>query len=357
MIHGHGGNIYHLAQKLGCSPFDITDMSSNVNPLGPPPGLTDFLKENIGSILALPESDAHKAVKAFANRHNIDPTSVLAANGTTQFIYTIPKALETQNALIVGPTYSDYADACAMHKVAYRYSFTDESRNFEPDMETLEKDIFAADTVFICNPNNPTGVLMSSDKIESLCRTFPQKFFIIDESYLPFVRHAKSHSILAKGIENAVVLNSMSKIFRVPGLRIGFISAHNRVIEKLAKYALPWSVNSIAQMAVIYLMTQNTEIDAFIQKTRTFLENERKAFATRLELSQHIKLFHSETSFILAKLSDHTADDVCGALAAEGILIRNCSNFAGLSEQYIRVSLKTSEINRMLADKLSHFCL
>ncbi|HAO23079.1 MAG TPA: histidinol phosphate aminotransferase, partial [Desulfobacteraceae bacterium] len=170
MICGHGGNIYELARRLKCQPFDIIDMSSNVNPSGPPPGLTEFLKENISAMIALPEADAGKAVFAFAHRYGIDPKCVLAGNGTTQFIYAIPKAIGTKNALIVAPTYSDYADACAMHDIAYTYYLTQASQNFVPDLTQIQKDMQAADTIFICNPNNPTGVLIPSDQLESLCR-------------------------------------------------------------------------------------------------------------------------------------------------------------------------------------------
>jgi threonine-phosphate decarboxylase len=353
VICGHGGNIYELAQRLGCLPSDIIDMSSNVNPLGPPPGVTEFLKENISAMIALPEADAGKAVCAFANCYGIDPKYVLAGNGTTQFIYAIPKAIDTKKALIVGPTYSDYADACAMHDIAYTYSLTQASQNFMPDLTQIEKDMQAADTVFICHPNNPTGVMIPSDQLESLCRAFPEKTFIIDESYLPFVRNGEKHSFITRSIENVIVLNSMSKIFRVPGLRIGFVAAHETVIAKLVRYALPWSVNSLAQAAVIWLMTNRTKIDAFIEKTRAFLEVERKAFAQRLSSSRHLRLFPSETSFILAELSaPYSASEVCDALSNKGILIRNCSNFKGLSEEFIRVSLKTSEINCIIAERL-----
>ena len=353
MICGHGGNIYELARRLKCQPFDIIDMSSNVNPSGPPPGLTEFLKENISAMIALPEADAGKAVFAFAHRYGIDPKCVLAGNGTTQFIYAIPKAIGTKNALIVAPTYSDYADACAMHDIAYTYYLTQASQNFVPDLTQIQKDMQAADTIFICNPNNPTGVLIPSDQLESLCRAFPKKTFIIDESYLPFVTDAEKHSFIARRIENVIVLNSMSKIFRVPGLRIGFVAAHEAIISKLMRYALPWSVNSLAQAAVIWLMTNRTEIDAFIENTRAFLEVERNAFADRQSASRHLRLFPSETSFILAELSaPYKASEICESLADGGILIRNCANFTGLSEKFIRVSLKTSEINCMIAERL-----
>ncbi|MGD8445872.1 MAG: aminotransferase class I/II-fold pyridoxal phosphate-dependent enzyme, partial [Desulfobacterales bacterium] len=187
MLNGHGGNIYNIAHRLGCLPSDIIDMSSNVNPLGPPPGLLKFLKDNLNIITALPEVDSTLLVHSFANRYGIDPSTVLAGNGSTQFIYSIPPALGTNSALILGPTYADYADACRLHNIHFEYFITQEPQSFKPDMDMIKEQVNGFDTVFICNPNNPTGTLCTGAEIESLCRAHPNTFFVIDESYLPFV--------------------------------------------------------------------------------------------------------------------------------------------------------------------------
>lgn len=352
MIKGHGGNIYALAQRLGCLPSDIIDMSSNVNPLGPPPGLLAFLTENIGSVIALPEADAREAVAAFAKRHHIGPEHILAGNGTTEFIYALPRALETRYACILAPTYSDYADACHIHRVPCEYLIADESQDFQHDMDRIRKQIKAADTVFICNPDNPTGLLIPSDDLKFLCKTHPHIRFVIDESYLPFVGNAEAETMLNSGLSNVMILNSMSKIFRIPGLRIGFLIAAEPLIEKFRRYSLPWNVNSLAQAAVIYLMNQESETESFIAASRTFLETERSRFAQRLVSASGLRLFPSQTSFILIRLLDRRADEVCDYLSQDKILIRNCANFKGLSDRFIRISLKTQEINDMLAEKM-----
>ncbi len=353
MINGHGGNIYDMAQQLGCAPSEITDMSSNVNPLGPPPGLTAFLKENMNAIAALPEVDAKNAVYAFARRYDIDPHLVLAGNGTTQFIYTIPLALESRKACILGPTYSDYADACVMHNVSHEFLIAGESLGFKPDISRIQKDMEGSDTVFICNPNNPTGVLIPADELEQLCGSHPGTYFVIDESYLPFVNSGDEQSMMGRGLPNVIILNSMSKIFRVPGLRIGFLVSPENMIERFMRYVLPWSVNSLAQVAVSYLMGQKAETDAFIEKTRVFLKAERSRFEETLINASGIKFFPSTTSFMLARLSgNHTAHEVLSNLSHDRILIRDCSNFRGLSDRFIRISLKTRDINTVLAEKL-----
>ncbi|AOY57351.1 MULTISPECIES: threonine-phosphate decarboxylase CobD [Desulfococcus] len=353
MINGHGGNIYQLATELGCRPSDIADMSSNVNPFGPPPGLTDHLRERLQVITALPEAAAESAVRAFAARFGIQSARVVPGNGTTQLIHTLPLALKSRRVMIAAPTYADYADACRMHEVSFGHVVADASRRFAPDMGALSDAARRADTMFICNPNNPTGSLIPGDEIVDLCRRHPAVRFVIDESYLPFATGGEAHSLIRSDLPNVMVLHSMSKIFRVPGLRIGFLAAPPDVAESMKRYYLPWSVNSLAHLAVTYLMARRDEIDPFIEKSRQLLDRERREMTDRLGRHRNIEVFPSCTSFLLARLSEgRTAEAVCSALARERILIRNCGNFEGLSERFIRISLKTPEINRLLVEKL-----
>jgi threonine-phosphate decarboxylase len=100
-------------------------------------------------------------------------------------------------------------------------------------------------------------------------------------------------------------------------------------------------------------MKHKKQTDAFIKKTVKFIEIERIKMVEAFADTTGLKLFPSMTSFMLGRLYDNkTAEDICAALAKARILIRNCSNFAGLSNEFIRISLKTSGINRMLAQKL-----
>ena len=353
MLSGHGGNIYEMARRLGCAPSELSDMSNNINPLGPPPGMMAFLKDNIEATTHLPEVDNKEIIKKFSKRFAIDPDCLLTGNGTTQFIYMIPRVLETKRALILGPTYADYADACSMHNVGPIIFVTEASDNFQPDISQLTKTIAGIDTVFICNPNNPTGALIPREELQWLCRSYPDTAFIVDESYLPFVNNNEEESMINSGLANVIVLISISKICKIPGLRIGFMTACAETINKFRRYLLPWTVNSLAQAAVRYLTSQETNVTEFINKTKLFFESQRKTFYEKFEHIPEIKLLPGTTPFVLIKLPDFlSAGSVCAQLARDKILVRNCSNFHGLSDQFIRISLKTREENRTLAEKL-----
>jgi threonine-phosphate decarboxylase len=354
VITGHGGNIYEAAVRLGCDPTDIVDMSSNLNPLGPPEGLVDHLKNRMDAIISLPEVNSLKITGLLAERYGIPAENVLAGNGTTQLIYAIPRALGTRNALVVGPSYADYKDACALNGASCSHVLTREADGFRPDMTAVKEAVSGSDTVFICNPNNPTGVLWDDGDLESLCRSFPETVFIVDESYLPFAGDSTAKSAVRFRLPNVMVLNSMSKVFRIPGLRVGFVLAPVALIYRLESFILPWSVNALAQEAVTWILGHRTEIDRFLETTWEMVTREKERFIASLSGNPNIVCYPGATYFVLARLTGtFKAPDLCEDLLRQRILIRNCANFIGLDDTYVRFSLKDPETNMRLSERIN----
>lgn len=353
MIQGHGGNIYALARELGCRPEDITDVSSNINPLGPPPGLLAHLKEHISAVCALPEVDSHTISTRMAALLGVPESGVLAGAGTTQFIYTLFPALGSRRVLIVGPTYADYADACRMHRLTPEYFLTTARENFQVDLDLLDGTVGDFDTVVICNPNNPTGRLIAGKDLVYLCRRHPRTHFVIDESYLAFAAAGNSETVAGCGLDNVSVLHSLSKIYRLPGLRIGFLVASEKTIDRFKPLMTPWRLNSLAGKAVEFLWDHRSEVDAFVNETRLYLQKEGALFSERLMAARGLTLFPSHTSYFLMALpTGRNAVQVCSRFARAGILIRNCSNFTGLDDTFIRIALNLPDINAQVADIL-----
>ena len=352
MIQGHGGNIAALAAELGCRPDEITDMSSNINPLGSVPGLIDHLRERMDRIRFLPEVDGRQAIQAIARLLGVAEDRILAGGGTTQFIYTACAALETRRALIVGPTYADYTDGCRVHGIEPEFFLAEAASGFVPDLQRLEAALAGCDTVFLCNPNNPTGQLIPHHALLRLCQNHPQVRFIIDESYLPFAPPDQNTSLSNCRLDNVVVLWSVSKIFGMPGLRAGFLVANAPVVDRFRRYMQPWCVNSLAQEAVCFLGANQAAVEDFIVQTRNYLAVEGTLFRQRLE-TDRLRLYPSATSYFLIGLpADRTATGVCRALAQQRFLIRNCANFHGLDEGYIRIALKDAATNQAVAGHL-----
>ncbi len=351
MIRGHGGNVLELARRLGCDPADICDMSSNVNPLGPMPELLAHLHRRFEVIQALPEVDAATMTAAFADASGLAPEGVLAGNGSTELIYLLPRILAPPRAVVVGPTYADYADACRLAGVPVQQVTADDAGAFQPPLDRLQEALQSGDLVFVCNPNNPTGVLLAPDILIDLVSSRPDCVFMVDESYLSFA--GEGLSIAPRAPENTLVLSSMSKVHRIPGLRIGFLSGTPSLIDRLAAHRPPWSVNALAQEAVTFLSANPAAVAQFLKETRSFLETEKQRLEERLQGCQGLRILPSRTSFVLLQLAPPaTAAEVCLALARERILVRDCSNFIGLDARFIRISLKDGDANRRVAECL-----
>ena len=353
MKGGHGGNTSALAQKLGCEPLEILDFSSNINPMGTMPDIIPHLAASLQTIVSLPEVDNHTLIRQFSTYHGIPADCTLAGSGTTEFIYALPRAVAMKTPLIVAPTYADYADGCTSSGIMPEWMFATADTDFRLDMAALEKQLQGHDAVFLCNPNNPTGHLVEGRELHAFCKKHSNVNFIVDESYLPFAPSPKKHSLLQTGLPNVIVLHSYSKIFGIPGLRTGFIVADPGLIQRLSTYQLPWGVNTLAQKAAAFLLEHKKEAENFARKTVEYLESEREELVARLAAIPGLTCYPSATSFVLIRLPRGiTASSVCDKLEKERLLIRNCSNFKGLDDRFIRIALKLPQANQQIANAL-----
>ncbi len=353
MIIGHGGNIPEAAAKSGLNVEQITDMSSNTNPLGPMPGMVAHLKNAMDVVTGLPEADAHAVVQAFAGLTGLDPSKILAAGGTTQLIYSIPRLFPQGRALILGPTYADYADACAMNGVNFTFAFPDSGRNFAHDLNRIAGIAADYDLVFLCNPNNPTGDAYAPDTLQWLVRKCPATVFVLDESYMPFAPESASLTMAGTRLPNVLVLSSFSKIYKVPGLRIGFAIAPKGLKERMEIFQMPWSVGSLAQEAVLFAAGNKDAALGYIEKTADYVACERKSMEEKIKGAAGITIYPGVTPFVLFRLPPGCRSDrVWEGMLGNGLLVRDCGNFHGLGPRFVRVSLRDRKTNTSAAELL-----
>ena len=339
MIGGHGGNIFALARRLGCAPEDILDLSSNVNPLGPPPGLREHLAERLDAIAVLPEVDSRDIVERYAARLGLPAERMAAGNGTTQFIYSIPSTLKTRRALIVGPTYSDYADSCRLQGVAPGFLLGSDADGFRADPQRLSDAAAGADTVFVCNPNNPTGATHPGRGPAAGLRRPPARA-LRRRRVLPAVRgrrgpaeprrlRARERARPALDLQD---LPHPGPAHRLSRRRPG----RDRAVQERA-LALERQRPRPGGGA-LHLRIRRRPSTRSRPKPADHLDRERRDLQERLAASPACIPYPSTVSFMLARLPDGlSAAAAWSRLAAERILIRDCSNFVGLSERFIRI--------------------
>jgi threonine-phosphate decarboxylase len=348
----HGGNLKELSASTGKDISDLKDFSSNINPLGPPEGLLEYLNQNIKELILLPEYDSAAAKSFISELTGTDRKRIVPGSGTTEFIHRLPETLKPENVLIAGPTYSDYEKACAIRNIGTEYIFLDKEKGFTGNWDLLEKKVKNFQMVFICNPNNPTGSLTDKNLLIDLIKKNRKTFFVIDETYLPFEKEFYKTTLAHEDLDNLYVLLSFSKIFTLPGLRLGFLILPSSSDPKI--YDLPWKVNAVASGVCSYLKENIEMTKKFLKKTWGFIENEKEFFLSDLSLRKHLDFINENNIYTLAKLkkSEKNSNKIFEALLEKGIVIRDCSNIIGLGSDYIRFSFKTHEDNILLKKEL-----
>jgi threonine-phosphate decarboxylase len=354
MLYGHGGDIYRLASSLGISPKDIKDFSSNVSPLPMPDGLRQRLIASLEEIRALPEVDSFTLREALARRYGLSSQNFLIGSGTTEWIYSLPRVSGAQRALIPLPTYADYADAArgAGYDVETLGPWPDGGQGANLDiLNAITNKAGQGDIVFICNPNNPTGRFIPTDILMDAIRATQDAIWVIDESYAPFIGEDQKTSLISSNPpSNLLILRSFSKIYGIPGLRLGYTFGAPYLIEKLASISKPWAVNRLAQVAGEYLV----EMPSYEEDVREYCKAEKRRFLSRIETeAPFLKPMEGSTHFILFKvMRPWRVSRVVEALKGKRVLVRDCGNFMGLSEEYLRISLRSREDNDLLISLL-----
>ncbi len=354
MLFGHGGDVYSLAERLGIEPGEVLDFSSNCSPLPYPKGFHEYLCNNIDQLHLLPEVDSKTIRTILANRYNLSPENFLIGNGTTQWIFAIPRLLMPERAFICLPTYADYEDSCraAGVEVHLAGNFPDGSeqtaQRLVAELLSIDRKSLEGALLFLCNPNNPTGLFIEPDELIEIVRALPPTLtWLIDEAYAPFVDEDEKSSILTRDIpENCIVLRSFSKIYGIPGIRIGCLVSKGAITKALWEELRPWSVNRMAQLAVSFLLNRPD----FELSVREYCKNEKKNIVTGLQRINGMTYIPGRCHFALFLLerTGISAENLTEALKERGILIRNCANFKGLSGEHIRISPRLNEENLKL---------
>jgi threonine-phosphate decarboxylase len=330
MLHGHGDDGYLFDKHI------MADFSSNVYYGGMSEGLQQHLTNSLQKLNNYPDVSAQRLQNALAAWHQVKPEEVLVTNGATEAFYLIAHAYRHANATIVTPAFAEYEDACVANDMQVQFL---EWEQFE-QYATIDTEL-----VFLGNPNNPTGKSINHVRIAHLLGGNRETIFVIDEAYLDFSKTSRS-TLSIRSFDLAkklVIVKSLTKTYSIPGLRLGYLIAAPEIIEHIAHYKMPWSVNTLAIEAGLYIVDHAAElalpVDKLLADTALLME----------ELKPYVTVFASQTNFFLCKTEKGTAAELKSFLLNEyGVLIRDASNFRTLSPQHFRIATQTPEKNALL---------
>ncbi|MCD8083764.1 MAG: aminotransferase class I/II-fold pyridoxal phosphate-dependent enzyme [Clostridiales bacterium] len=330
----------------------VHDFSININPLGLPQAVRETLREGIDSWDRYPDPKCRKLTEAIAGYHKIPSGWVCCGNGAADLIWQIVRQQNPRHALVVEQACSEYRSAVESIGSWVRTFLLTAEDGFEIHPEALQREVSGMDMVFFCNPNNPTGRMAPSGCVEKLARACQESgaVLVVDECFLPFLEKEEDSAIpLLKEFPNLIVIRAFTKIYAMAGLRLGYaLCSDEDMLEACRQKRQPWPISVPAEEAGVAALSQTD----YLKETRSLLRRERPLLARGLcELG--FVVCPGEANFILFFVPGEPHPGWLGArMRAEGILIRDCSNFIGLGPGYYRVSVRTPGENRYLLEKL-----
>ena len=338
----HGGKT-HLINS------DVIDFSSNITPIGVPQAVKNILKKTLDNIQKYPDFRSTEVISSLKKYTQLDKSYLIVGNGAIELIYNFCFAFLSKNTkvLIPVPTFQEYEAAAKLNNCKISYFKT---MNLSENLDSFLSKIPKQGCVFICNPNNPTGKILSKNQILLIIKTAKKlsSIVFVDECFIEMVPESNNTVIsYVKEYDNLFVLRSLTKSFGLPGLRIGYAASSKQIIKILQKIKIPWSVNSLAQDAANIALKNKSHL----KKSNSVIKKELNYLISTISKLDGFDCYESSTNFILIK-TKHNSTKLQQKLLKHKILVRDCKNFRGLDDHHIRIAVKSHKDNMKLVRAL-----
>lgn len=329
----HGGDVYRNR--------NVVDFSSNINPLGTPKGVMEAAGESMERIADYPDINCEHLKEALGQKEEIPCEWLTIGNGAAELIFSLALAVKPQNALILAPTFLEYEQALRAVECKVSYYKLKKEQNFVCGEDILESITSDIDIVFLCNPNNPTGEVISGELLLSVLKACEQNgtLLAVDECFMDFLQDKDSFSMkpYMKKYKNLFLLKAFTKLYGMAGIRLGYgMCGDVGLLEKIRAVTQPWNTSTPAQAAGLAALKAREHV----KQGLGIVHSQRPVLISGLERLGY-RVYGSRANYIFFE----GAPGLYEKALAGGFLIRDCSNYPGLCEGFYRIAVKTKEEN------------
>lgn len=329
---------------------DILDFSSNINPLGLMPKVRKEIRKNLDLLQIYPDSESRLLRRTLESYTGIPSPQIVVGNGATEIVYNFCSAFLSSSTpvLIPAPTFGEYEAAA---KLAGARTLFFKTMNLEDDLAAFLSKLPKNGCVFVCNPNNPTGTMVSKNGLKIIVQEAKRRntLVFVDECFIELVPDRdESVMHLVRKHENLFILRSLTKSFALAGMRLGYGLGSNPVVSILNKTKIPWNVSGLAQNAARIALSDLS----YLEKARKLIGSEAEFLRREISKLDGFECHGTSTNFVLIKT---TADSTLlqKRLLKKSILVRDCKSFRGLDGSFIRVAVKKRRENKKLIEALA----
>ncbi|MDS0528205.1 aminotransferase class I/II-fold pyridoxal phosphate-dependent enzyme [Clostridium sp. SHJSY1] len=342
----HGGDIYS-ERNIDM----IVDFSANINPFGLPTSVKEAIVNNIDNYMNYPDPLCRELRQAIAKCEFTQVGNIICGNGAADIIFKVVLALKPKKTLLIAPTFSEYEESIRYIDGEIKYYNLKEDKDFNIEQDILDYITPDLDMMFICNPNNPTGIPVKSKEMIKIVKRCKENhvILVVDECFIDFLKDEEQYSIskFIENYKNLIILKAFTKIYAMAGIRLGYMLCSNEgILDKINGIGQPWSVSTVASKCGVAALN---EVE-YVKKSKENIEGNREYLIGKLK-ELGFKVFNSKANFIFFKSKDRNLDS---KLEGQGILIRSCKNYKNLSDEFFRIAVKSQKDNEYLISCLEN---
>ena len=343
----HGGRIIEASETMP----DALDFSANFNPYLYP-RIKSAIKQATKAAYQYPEHSYKRFREAVGAYLSVSSDAIVPGNGSVELIRLCAQALleKGDKVIIPAPTFSEYELACRLSGAEPVFVPLWNEREFKRDLFCILADENIK-MVFLCNPNNPTGKLLSRETVTEVaaqCRA-TQTFLFVDEVFIEL--SDPQQSIVHTTLDDIFVLRSLTKSFSIPGIRAGYGVSNHALAQVLNAIRLPWNLNSIAEALTVALLKN---YESYLEASRTKIAAQRRWLTQELAKISGLEPLESDVNFVMVNVSGTslTSSEFASRMKRCGYLIRDCSSFRLTGHDYIRVAVRKKAENAHLLNAI-----
>ncbi|MBB4823135.1 threonine-phosphate decarboxylase [Sporosarcina luteola] len=347
----HGANPRQLYKRFGLeAPEQILDFSENCNPEGPPQAVLDLWPELVRKLSAYPHPDGEPFKQAAAAYHGIDASLLLAGNGAAELLTLLAARYRGKRAIVIHPAFSEYEATLRANGVTIQPIVASEENGFRLPLQPILDSLEQSDVIYLCTPNNPTGILPTCDELRTIILRAGEvgTEVVLDEAFLDFVDESLSFIPKLDSLPHVIVVRSMTKMYAIPGIRLGYIAADPVIIGSMKRVAPHWNVNGIAsEIGAVCLAEQE-----YRERAMQHAKVEREKMAAFLRTGG-CAVTDSASNFLSFSLEEgRDSRQLYTDMLARGIVLRHSENFRGMDGRWLRVGMKSETDLNLLKEEL-----
>ncbi len=336
MQHQHGGDIYSREVRW--------DFSVNLNPLGMPQQVRRAAAEGVALSERYPDVNCSALRHALAREERTSPEHIIFGNGAAELIFQIVQAVRPRQALLVTPGFAEYEQALSAWGAKISYYACTKEHGFMMQEDFLDCITPKTDIIFLCNPNNPTGLPIPEALMQKIIRTCHRRgvILVVDECFNGLWPEGQTQTVRPwlERMPQLFILKAFTKLYAMAGLRLGYgLCTNTALLRMMHKQSQPWNISVPAQMGGLAAL----QLTGFTEKTRRQVAAEL-VFLKQAFRELGIQYWDSEANYLFFA----GPEDLQEQCLARGLLLRSCSNYRGLEPGYFRAAVKNREENEQL---------